>query len=70
MSNTAKRMSVSFIVPAAQAVDESIQRTGRSWVGAINHLVQVGAIVEREVAEGGQLYIRKADGTMERVHIV
>lgn len=64
-----KRMSVTLIPKANTELEWLQGHTGMAQVDVINRAIQIMGFIERQVAAGGELLIRK-DGETEKVTII
>lgn len=66
----AARFSVAFIPVALRAVDYLMSVTGLSKTDVINRSVQIYQYLEERKHEGYEVYLRDADGNVERLRIM
>lgn len=64
------RKSISFIPKALAALDRLTAKLQMKEVDVINRAVQLYDFVEQEKDKGSALYIREADGTFCKVHMI
>jgi hypothetical protein len=61
------RLTVNLVPRASAALDLSIELSGDSKTGTVNHALQVYAFLLSIVRDGGGVYTRAKDGELERI---
>jgi predicted transcriptional regulator len=69
MNNEPRRMSVSLVPRAQEALDATAERTGLSKTDVINRALQAYAFLEEQWADGAKILVRRGE-TTEEVHFL
>lgn len=64
------KVSVNFVPRAVDALNAAAERNRDTRTDTLNRAIQVYDVVTREIADGGQLMIKRPDGTIYAVRLI
>jgi hypothetical protein len=64
------RVNVALTPDTAEALRALVERTGLKQVDVVNRGVQLYELVDAEQRKGAALYVRGADGVLERLRVL